>query len=66
MRAARVELIADGRTLSITAPPDWAGSEYPMLLAHGGAILDLLHLESDQRMGLAPAGNAAPQDRGTE
>lgn len=50
LRGAGVELIADNRTLAIVAPSDWQGMEFQMLAANAGAILDLLHVESDRRM----------------
>jgi hypothetical protein len=56
MRAASVELVADNRTLEILAPARWHGVELSLLVARAGAILDLLHDESDARMGLVSSG----------
>lgn len=49
MLAAGVQLIADNRSLLIVAPANWTRAELPLLVAHVGAVLDLLHVQSDQR-----------------
>lgn len=64
MHTAGVALIADNRTLGIVAPSDWLGAEFAMLAAQAGAILDLLHEESDRRMEAPLDGGSGHAERG--